>query len=615
VGSPSVAQAGTAAGEERARARTHRARRLSAALGRTPAWLLTAALGLLYLALAPASSDLAAAGYRSDLFSHAGFTLWDNGWYGGHHLPAYSLLGPPLGALLGPQLLGALSMTAAAALFASLVRGGFNPRAERAAALWFAFGAGVELFTNRIPFELGVALATAALLAARKTRGGRRRRRLAARTTALSLALLCPLASPVAGAFLALAALAWALSGELGPKRFAGEHDAPGEEAASREERPPRARLPWAIAGAALAPTVLLAAAFPEGGAEPFVASAFYPALAATLALAVAIPRRRRALRAGTVLYALAAIACYAIPTPVGGNVARLGALLAGPLLALALIEQPAGTYVERRHRSAGPRSWLPRGPRAGALLALAPLLLYWQLRAPVANYASSVSEPASSALYYRPLLAELQRVGVGYGAHPARIEAVPTRSYGEARFLAGQVPLARGFERQLDVRYDGVFYRGGDASGQGIPALAADRYRSWLARNAVSYVALPEAPLDYAARAEARLVRSEPSLLREVWRSRNWRLFAVTAPAPLAQPPSELTALGTDSFALQAPRAGSFLVRVRFTSYWALRAGHGCVRRGREGWTEVQARAPGELRVGIGFSPLRVFERGPRCR
>jgi len=618
VASPSVAQASTAAvEEERAGARARRARRLRAAVARIPAWLLTAGIALLYLLLAPASSDLAAAGYRSELFSRVGLTLWDNGWYGGHHLPAYSLLAPPLGALLGPQLLGALAMTATAALFAALVRGGFNPRAERAAALWFAFGAGVELFTNRIPFELGLTFGLAALLAGRRTRGGRRRRRRLAAVLAVLLALLSSLASPVAGAFLALAALSWALGGERGPKRFAASHDVPGEEGTSlpREERLPRARLPWALAIAALVPIALLAVAFPEGGAEPFLATAFYPALLATLALALAIPRRRRALRAGAVLYALALIACYFLSSAVGGNVDRLGALLAGPLLICALIEQPAGTYVERKHRTAGPRSWLPRGWRASALLVLAPLLLYWQVRAPIADYLSSFDEPATRASYYQPLLAELARLGIGYGARPARIEAVPTRDHDEARFLAPHVPLARGFERQLEVRYDGFFYRGGGASGEAVSALAPARYRSWLSRNAVAYVALPDAPLDYSARAEAALLRGGAGGLREVWRSRHWRLFAVPATMPLAQPPAELTQLGTDSFALRAPRAGSFLVRVRFTPYWALRSGRGCVRRGAEGWTEVQARAPGQLRVDIDFSLQRVFERGPRCR
>jgi hypothetical protein len=609
---PSVAQPSAAPATEQTRTERAAWRRWVAPVSTLPAWTLTAALAGLYLLAAPASSDLAAAGYRSDLFSRVGFTLWDNGWYGGHHLPAYSLLAPPLGALLGPALLGALAMTIAAGLFAALVRGGFTPRAERVAALWFAFGAGVELFTNRIPFELGVMVGIGALLTARAARTPGRRRRVALACLAIALALVCPLASPVAGAFLALAALAWALGGRLGQKRFADEHEPPpGYRARSVR----RALLPAALLCAALVPIALLAFAFPEGGSEPFVPSAFYPALAATLALAAAIPRRRRALRAGTVLYALALVACFVVSTPVGGNVDRLGALLAGPLLACALIAQPPGTYVERRHRTGGWRTWLPRGWRAPALLALAPLLLYWQLRAPIGDYATAVGEPSTAAAYYRPLLAELKRLGLGYSERPARVEALPTRNHGEARLLAAQVPLARGWERQLDRHYDGVFY-GGSGSLDGLTStLGAARYKAWLSHNAIAYVALPDAPLDYSARAEARIVRGGQSYLHELWHSRHWRLFAVLPPTPLAQPPSTLLRLGSDSFALRAPQPGTFVVRVRFTPYWTLLAGRGCVGRGPEGWTQVRARAPGTLRVGIGFSLVRVFDRGPRCR
>ncbi|MGH2832508.1 MAG: hypothetical protein ACRDK2_07000, partial [Solirubrobacteraceae bacterium] len=66
-------------------------------------------LALCYLILAPPSGDLAAATYRSQLFSHSGFLIWDGGWYGGHYLPGYSLLAPALGALLSNRLLLALS--------------------------------------------------------------------------------------------------------------------------------------------------------------------------------------------------------------------------------------------------------------------------------------------------------------------------------------------------------------------------------------------------------------------------------------------------------------------------------------------------------------------------
>ena len=78
-----------------------------------PAWALAAVLAAAYLVLAPPSADLAAQDYRATL----GLVLWDYGWYGGHHMPGYSVLFPPLAALLGPRLVGALSAVAAAWLF------------------------------------------------------------------------------------------------------------------------------------------------------------------------------------------------------------------------------------------------------------------------------------------------------------------------------------------------------------------------------------------------------------------------------------------------------------------------------------------------------------------
>ena len=59
-------------------------------------WLLAAALALAWLALAPATPDLAAQVYRAGLFEREGYTLYDLYWYGGHHMPGYSLLFPPL---------------------------------------------------------------------------------------------------------------------------------------------------------------------------------------------------------------------------------------------------------------------------------------------------------------------------------------------------------------------------------------------------------------------------------------------------------------------------------------------------------------------------------------
>ena len=180
----------------------------SALLRRTPAWMITAVFGLAYVIVAPPSADLAAATYRSELFGHSGLTLWDNGWYGGHHLLAYSVLAPALGWLIGAPMLAAVSMTIATALFAALIDGLFGARAVRIASIWFAVGAAIGLLAGRVPFDLGLAIGLGALLAARFAthRPGRQ-------ALALLLAVMCALASPVAGAFLALAALSWALGG------------------------------------------------------------------------------------------------------------------------------------------------------------------------------------------------------------------------------------------------------------------------------------------------------------------------------------------------------------------------------------------------------------------
>ncbi len=520
---------------------------------RLPAWTITAALGCAYLIAAPPSPDLAAASYRSELFAHVGFSLWDNSWYGGHHLLAYSVLAPPLGALIGPRLLAAVSMTVAAALFARLIDGRFPARAARIGAVWFAFGVGVALLSSRVPFNLGLAIGLGALLLAQRQR----------MWAALALSVLTSLASPVAGAFLALAWLAWAIA------------------ARSRA-------WPAVLCVVALAPIALLTLAFPEGGTQPFVASAFYPPLLAVLVVALLIPPEQRLLRIGSWLYALALVGAYVLPSAVGGNVDRLGALTAGPVAACALAASTRG--------------------RRRALILIAPFLLYWQLSAPVADLRAASSDAASAASYYAPLLAEMHSLGIGYGARPVRIEVVPTVDHWEARWVAPHAMLARGWERQLDVYRNHLFY--------GDTPLTPARYRTWLAHNGISYIALPDPPLDYSATDEARLLRNgAPANVREVWRGGHWRLFAVTDATPLVSPPGVLTSVSSDSLTLYAPRPGRYTALVRFTPYWALASGSGCVSRSSEGWTQIRARRPGRLRLVIDFSLARMVQDGPRCR
>jgi hypothetical protein len=527
---------------------------VKALLRSTPAWAITAAASLAYLIAAPPSPDLAAASYRSDLFSRVGFSLWDNSWYAGHHLPAYSLLAPALGAAIGPQLLTAISMTAATALFVGLIAGRFSERACRIAGAWFAVGASIGLLSSRVPFDLGLALGLAALVLAQRRRW----------VLAFISTFLCAVASPVAAAFIALALAAWFL--------YSGA----------------RVRVALLLIAAAV-PVALLELAFPEGGSQPFVSSAFWPALAGVVAIGLTIPAEQRVLRLGTSFYGLALVLAYFTSTAVGGNVDRLGALIAGPVAACLL-----GSGIESRWRR-----WL--------LVVISPALLYWQANAPVADFTSAIEDPAVNSSYYRPLLSELQTLGVGYGARPARIEIVPTADHWEARWVAPHVPIARGWERQLDRYRNGLFY--GPSSR---PNTA--EYLAWLHAQSVSLIALPDAPLDYSGKTEATVLTHSPGIT-EVWHSAHWRLYGVANPTPLAQAPARLSAISTDAFTLAVPRAGSYTVRVHFSPYWKLAGGQsGCVARGPGDWTEVHARQAGYIRIVIGFSLTRIFNRGPRC-
>ena len=87
-----------------------------------PAVALSSLLALAMLAWNPQVGDLAAQVFRTELFQHAGLAIWNGSWYGGHYTLTYSFLFPPLASLLGPQLVGTLSVVASSYFFDRLVR-------------------------------------------------------------------------------------------------------------------------------------------------------------------------------------------------------------------------------------------------------------------------------------------------------------------------------------------------------------------------------------------------------------------------------------------------------------------------------------------------------------
>jgi hypothetical protein len=506
----------------------------------------------LWLLVEPRTPDLAAQVYRAGLFGHLGFAVFDEHWYAGHHLPGYSLMFPPLARLLGVRTVGALSVLASVALFERIVTAAYGPSARWGAAL-FAVAAVGDVWMGRLSFALGVSFALAAVLALRRGRP----------SLAAALAVLCAASSPVAGLLLALGAVTHALSA-----------------------RSARAPLTLAVpVGAVVVPLALL---FPEGGFEPFPFLSFAATVLVVLAFLWAVPSGQRLLRVGGLVYLLACLLCLTVRTPMGSNVERYGVLLAGPLLACALLAEPP-----RRHR------WRARPVGVLALCAIA----VWVAWGPVRETLAVAGNESTRASYYVPVEQFLARVAP---AGPVRVEVPLTRSHWEAALLAPTVSLARGWEKQLDSRFDHVLLARG---------LTATAYGRWLHEQAVDYVALPDTPLDPSSAQEGRLIRGGLPYLREVFADRHWRIYAVRAATPLLSGPGRLTSLGNDSFALHASSPGSFLVRIHFTRYWTLLDGSGCVRPAPGGWTSVTVPAPGAVRVVARFSLARAFAPGGSCR
>ena len=120
-----------------------------------PAVLLAAGLATLLSAVCllwqPQTLDLAAQVFRADLWDAHGWVIYNADWYGGQTIPGYSLLYPPLGAWLGPELLGAICAVVAAVAFAAIAVRAYGSRAWLGAA-WFGIAATVSLFGGRITF-------------------------------------------------------------------------------------------------------------------------------------------------------------------------------------------------------------------------------------------------------------------------------------------------------------------------------------------------------------------------------------------------------------------------------------------------------------------------------
>jgi hypothetical protein len=494
--------------------------------------LLAAGLALLAILTGAQGVDLAAATYRVELFARSGLTLWDSQWYGGHWTFDYSVLFAPIGWLAGIPLMEIVCVAVAAWAFDRLAVGRFG-RAGRAGAIAFAVGTVVQVAIGQEPYLLGETTALVALLAARDGRW----------PFALPLAVAASLASPLAGGFLAMAAIAWMIG--CWPERRVGA---------------------GALAGAAAIPVLLLELLFPGLGTMPFAPLNFVGMLVALVPIGIVVARRDRAIAVGVALYAVALVLAFAVPSAIGNNITRLGVAFG-----VALVTTLA---------------WERRRGRVLLVAAAIPLALaQW---VPARQALLGEGNPSMEATYFRPLLGYLGSADRPLG----RVEVVPTALHWEAAYVAPSFPLARGWERQLDTANNAIFYDAG--------RLTPASYHSWLFANGVRFVALPDVALDYAALAEARLLRAGVPGLHLAWRDAHWRVYAVNGAPGIVSGPARLLSSDGADVRLLVTRPGPVIVRERYVDAWRVASGHAVLSPARGGWLKVRATAPGRVELRI---------------
>ena len=352
---------------------------------------IAVAFGVAYLLAPPMGRDFSAQLAHAELAGSHWPELLDLRWYGGFNPLGYSVVSPPVMALLGVPLTTALAYVAAVVLFAAVLKNAGVVRPV-AGAIIGAVSLTGNLVVTRTTFALGLALGLGALLA---LMSGRLR-------VSSGLAVLAPLASPVAGLFLGVAGGALFLSG--------------------------RRRAGVTLAVSAMVPTIAVGVAFGNGGYQTFGAKQALISLLVCLGVA-GLCWRSPVVRWGGLLSAVLVAAAYLLPTPVGTTATRLPELFAAPIV-VAVATVPLVAII---------------AATASAVLLLPPVSIT-ELR--------ERGDPALRAEFYTPLLHQLAARRV---AGP--IEVVPTRRRGEAAFVAPVVPIAKGWSRQADTGRNAIFY------------------------------------------------------------------------------------------------------------------------------------------------------------
>src|SRR5207253_3251609 len=110
-------------------------------------------------------------------------------------------------------------------------------------------------------------------------------------------------------------------------------------------------------------------------------------------------------------------------------------------------------------------------------------------------------------------------------------------------------IPLARGWYRQDDFPENAILYK----------QLGPRIFVHWLRSLAVRYVVLTDAPPDYSARGESRLLRGGRTSLVPVYRAPALTIYRVPNAQPIVDGGARVLRVGESSFVLQLPRRGNY--------------------------------------------------------
>jgi hypothetical protein len=318
---------------------------------------------------------------------------------------------------------------------------------------------------------------------------------------------------------------------------------------------------------------------FPDSGRFPFslaelAASLVFCAVGALFTWHVPAARL---LRSFFVVYAAACTTFFLIPTGIGENIVRLR-FIALPIAVLAL---------SLRH-------FKPVLPVIATLV----LATSWNITPLAWSYAHQSADPSAIAAYWQPVTQFLR----GHLSPSYRVEAVDTSGHWEAVYLpqAG-IPIARGWFRQDDFPENALLY----------DRLGPEAYLGWLHALGVRYVVLTDAPLDYSARGEARLIRSGRSGLHPLRKFAHATIYSVPEPRGIVTGAvgARVTRFAAAAISVSVPHAGNYRIAVRYSPYW--HATGACVDRLADGMLGLDVEHAGRVEVGFAVTAGRALSAG----